>query len=476
MKKKILLALAIVSMLVCLFAISASASTEIGGIYYDLNSTTGTATVSADNRTLCKVENVVIPAKFTHGGVEYTVTGIADKCFGDTGSSENANQYIKKVHIPSTVTYFGSHSFRHCATLQELKIDASITSLPGHSIASASGLELLDLSGMTNLTSIGGYAAQNCTKLKTVKLPNTVQTIGEKAFQNCPIDNINFPSGLTSIGGNCFQGATLTRVVIPASVTTLSSAAFHMTYNLKTVVFANSDISGYSSSYSLAYISLVFYAGDSADTVKNQFSSFKSFNAVSYAEYLKNPTADYTKTIIYGTQNCAECGDVLTNEVSFQFKDFISEMKDSNVCSCGEETVVKSYDPILVLDGWSAKIDGDRVCLSYTINKSSIAVYEEKTSKEAGTVKFGVVAAAVADGTTQFNPLNDDLTVVNDKIVSVAVDREYASFDFILSGFTADYYEKLIVMCAYVYDGSEIYYVDSVSNTYATPFTFSSLV
>ena len=260
----------------------------------------------------------------------------------------------------------------------------------------------------------------------------------------------------------------------------LESIALNSTSKLKFVVIANPDVTNYNSAmfYGSA-VDLIFFAGTEADarTFAGRLSSAPFTNFVSYEKYLENPNINsYKDTIVYGTQNCAECGNLMDNKATFKFTNFISEMKDSIACACGEETVVKSYDPILVLDGWSAKIDGDRVCLSYTINKSSLAVYEEKTSKEVGTVKFGVVAAAVADGTTQFNPLNDDLTVANDKIVSVAVDREYASFDFILSGFTADYYEKLIVMCAYVYDGSEIYYVDSVSNTYATPFTFSSLV
>ena len=61
MKKKIILALVIVSMLVCLFAISASAEL-IDGIDYSFSGSE--ATVTSKNQS-CEVENVVIPETVT---------------------------------------------------------------------------------------------------------------------------------------------------------------------------------------------------------------------------------------------------------------------------------------------------------------------------------------------------------------------------------------------------------------------------
>ena len=285
MKKKILLTLAIVSLFVCLLAASASAEVityKDTTMQFDLKSD-GTAEFITANRTECTEKEIIIPSIIEYGGNEYTVTKLADRSIGYQDGNYS-NKYVEYVYVPSTVTSFGSQLFRNCPNLKKIKIDASLTTIDGYIMAGNPNLEEVDLSGMANLTTISGYAAQACSKLTTVKLPNTVETIGDKAFQDCAVTYINFPSSLKSIGSNCFQNADFAKVVIPKSVTTLSSAAFHMTNNLKTVVFANPDISGYSSSNSLIYVTLVFYAGESADTVKTQFSKFKNFTAVSYED------------------------------------------------------------------------------------------------------------------------------------------------------------------------------------------------
>lgn len=476
MKKKILLALVVVSMLVCLFAITSSAATLYEGIYYDLNATTGKATVSANNRTDCTLKKMVIPATFDYDGVTYTVTALADRSIGHQDKNAG-NNYVEYIYVPSTVTSFGAQIFRNCPNLKTLKIDASITSIAGHSIAGNGNLEELDLSGMTKLTKLEGYAAQGCSKLTTVKLPNSVTTIGDKAFQDCAVTNIVFPSSLVSIGSNCFQNADFTKVVIPKSVATMSGAAFHMTFALNTIVFARTDLSGYSSSYFAPNATLIFYAGDSADTVKTQFSQFASFATISYDTYLNeiknDPKKTYTKTIVYGTKNC-ECGEVITGKSTFVHKDYLSGMYDAVVCSnCKAETIQNTYAPIMEFVGYSAKINGNRICIGYTINHESLAVFTEKTNK---ALTFGVTAAIVDDSTTQYKTLEDDLTPINDKTVVASVDGKLAGFDFILSGFTSAHYEKSLVMCAFVYDGSKIIYIDNGGcNEYATPVTFNSV-
>ncbi len=471
MKKKIVLSLLIVSILVFMLAVTANAE-WIDGIDYTLNSN-GTATVSATNRTECKITVVNIPSTVkAANGQTYTVTALADRCFGhqDAGAG---NQYVETVYVPSTVTYLGGQLFRNCSAIKKIVIDAQVTGLPDGTFWSCPNLEELDLSGMTSLTSIANIASGN-GKLKTAKLPSSLVTIGSKAFQSCALTSIVIPNGVTSIGSNCFQANKLTKVVIPESVTSIGGAAFHSNSTLKTVVFANPDLSGYSTNvpFTSSPVTLVFYAGENADAVKTQFSQFKNFTAVSYEDYLKNPNAEYKSTIVYGTKNC-ECGELANNDVKFQFTDYLSGMQDAISCSCGKTTVVENYDPIMTFVGYSAKINGDRICVGYTINKQSVDVYKAKTGK---TLTFGVTAAIVADGTTQHQTVNSDLTAVNDKTVVAQIDGMYAGFDFVISGFTSDYYEKSLVIGAFVYDGTKIIYVDfGGCNDYATPFTFNSV-
>ena len=110
MKKKILLFVAIVAMLVCLFAFSASAaSTEtIDGVTYYLNN--GSASVTNANKS-CALETVIIPEVVIGAdGKEYTVKTINQQAFKD-------NKTIKYVSIPATMTKLDAAAFYGCSNL-----------------------------------------------------------------------------------------------------------------------------------------------------------------------------------------------------------------------------------------------------------------------------------------------------------------------------------------------------------------------
>ena len=483
MKKKIILALLIVSMLVCLFAISVSAE-WIDGMDYTLNSN-GTATFSAKNRTECTLTEMIIPEYVTDAnGKTYKVTTLADRCIGhqDTGAG---NQYVEYVYIPKTVTYLGAQLVRNCPNLRVVRVDASVTSIADGAFWNLPNLEELDLSGMTSLKTTARITSGS-GKIKSIKFPSSLENLGAHSFQASSnvvnITELVLPNRLTSIGSNCFQYNNFSKVVIPASVTTIGGAAFHSVYDLKTVVFANSDISGYSTNvtFTSSPVSLIFYAGKNADTVKTQFSQFTKFNAVSYEDYLKNPSATYTNTIVYGTQNCIHCGDVITNLEYFKFTSFTEEMHDAYMCqNCGkvdsQDKIVNTYAPILTFSGYSAKIGGDEICVGYTINYDSLRIYEQKTGKQAGTVKFGITASVVANATAKYETLKNNFNTIGGAIVT-QINNDCPAFDFILTDFTADYYNIPLVMCAFVSDGVDIYYADvGGCNTYATPITYSLL-
>lgn len=469
--KKILLTLMIVSVLLCVLVITVGASELIGGIYYDFNAN-GTATVSAYNRENCTLANVVIPSEVTYDGKTYTVTSLADRCFGHQDAGKG-NTFIKSVYIPSSVTYLGAQLFRNCTSLETVDIDATVSSIADGAFWSMSSLVELDLSGMTSLTSVNQLTS-SCGKLTTVKLPSSLKTIGGRALQSANITELILPNGLESIGSNCFQANDFASVVIPASVKTIGGAAFHSIGTLKTVVFANPDISGYSTNvpFTGSPVSLIFYAGESANTVKDHFTQFSSFSAVPYETWLKNPTAEYKNTIVYGTKNCTKCGDVLNNTLSLVFTDYASEMYDAKVCSCGEKTNVKTYEPIIKLLGYSAKADENRLVVGYKIDSDSLARYEESTGK---TISFGITASGVSEGSETYEPITDELTAVGNAVIA-PLNREYdyTTVDFIINSFTENHYATPIVLCAFVADGSDVYYIGTGCGTSANVFTFNT--
>ncbi|MCI8476793.1 MAG: leucine-rich repeat protein [Oscillospiraceae bacterium] len=59
-----------------------------------------------------------------------------------------------------------------------------------------------------------------------VTLPSTLQVIGDRAFEEAHVTQINFPEGLVSIGETAFEGSYLSHVTLPSSLNSLGDGAF----------------------------------------------------------------------------------------------------------------------------------------------------------------------------------------------------------------------------------------------------------
>ena len=92
----------------------------------------------------------------------------------------------------------------------------------------------LDLSKTTGLTSIEECAFE-CHKLISIKLPNTINSIGYSAFSGCTnLTNIEIPDSVTSICMGAFEECRkLESIRIPNSAT-LGDEVFYKCINLKT--------------------------------------------------------------------------------------------------------------------------------------------------------------------------------------------------------------------------------------------------
>ena len=85
---------------------------EVDGIYYNLNQTNKTATVTFKGSYFESHDNdypgeVVIPENFIYDGITYSVTSLGNYCFYDcTG--------LTSITIPNSVTSLGNECFRGC--------------------------------------------------------------------------------------------------------------------------------------------------------------------------------------------------------------------------------------------------------------------------------------------------------------------------------------------------------------------------
>lgn len=228
---------------------------------------------------------VILPSKIS----SWPVTKIGEDAFQD-------NTTITSVTIPASVTEIGSNAFAGCTNLTSVHYAGDWSNLTIQSgnpaVQDAANEQLFDFkftpdntaaivtnykykgtaadvtipsrykskpvttighaaffnSAVTSVTipdsvtSISDEAFINCPKLTNISIPNSVTYIGFSAFSSCTsLKSITLPSSLSFISGALFLGCSqLTTIHIPVSVTSIGNNAFADCPSLMTVTYPGS--------------------------------------------------------------------------------------------------------------------------------------------------------------------------------------------------------------------------------------------
>ena len=167
---------------------------------------------------------------------------------------------LAKITISPSVTKIPSYLFKDCKNLVNLKISGSLVKIPEHafdgcnisslilpnSVETISDYAFTNNVGMksanigTAVKIIGNNAFSGCTVLADITLGTSLQSIGNEAFMSVGSlatswKSLIFPESLTSIGNKAFYGSGLTDITIPNKVSTLGESCFAENKNLQTV-------------------------------------------------------------------------------------------------------------------------------------------------------------------------------------------------------------------------------------------------
>ncbi|MDR0681279.1 MAG: leucine-rich repeat protein [Dysgonamonadaceae bacterium] len=126
--------------------------------------------------------------------------------------------------------------------LQSIQLPSGITAIGNYALGKQLNLMLttLDLSGYTQLESLGDYVFYQDSTLVSIILPSSITSIGNSAFQDCAVlASFTVPASTTILGSNLLSGCISISAIdfqAPSSLTAISSGFFAGMANLKKVV------------------------------------------------------------------------------------------------------------------------------------------------------------------------------------------------------------------------------------------------
>lgn len=188
---------------------------------------------------------------------------------------------LTSISIPEGVTSIGNSAFAGCKNLTKISFPQSLTTISQETCYGCANLKSVLISD--KLTSIGQSAFRACFELETFKthnsgisllptisLPESIEIIGERAFQACePMVALKIPTNLTNIGAGAFSDcpniesivvesgnntydsrnncnaiihsatneliAGCKNTIIPTDVTSIGESAFSSCYNMNSI-------------------------------------------------------------------------------------------------------------------------------------------------------------------------------------------------------------------------------------------------
>ena len=142
---------------------------------------------------------------------------------------------VNIVVVSEGITSIGAKCFFNAA-ISEVRLPDSVTTI--HERAFNNCTKLTKVSFGNGITDIGDSAFLLCSSLENIQLPDSVINIGRKAFQECTsLKTVIIPDNVESIGEQAFAAcSSLSSVVFGGSLTEIGRYAFVNCSALKSIV------------------------------------------------------------------------------------------------------------------------------------------------------------------------------------------------------------------------------------------------
>ncbi len=181
---------------------------------------------------------------------QYTATTILEDSMSDLND-------LVQVYIPSSVTKIKNGAFSGCGNLKTLIVGVNTKSI-GNSAFENCGIENIDWGccGSKSLT-LGNSAFENCGSLKDLNIEDCIKSCGSDCFASCnSLSSVTIGNGLSRLSPRMFSGCTsLESIDIPDNIVQIGERAFDSCSSLSSVTIPSSvknmEIYAFASCYNL---------------------------------------------------------------------------------------------------------------------------------------------------------------------------------------------------------------------------------
>lgn len=190
------------------------------GIYYNVltRGERPTVEVTNDGNLGCYRGDYTIPDSVCHSGTWYRVTRIGDDAFSHC-------PLLEALVLPATIESLGNSVFNYSRTLATINLPDGITSMGDSCVRNCDRLRSVRLP--EGMDEVPPYFLSGSSRVRSLYLPEHLKVIRRDGLAGTGLDSISLPEGLESVERGAFWAClSLKRVRIPASVNVMGDFIF----------------------------------------------------------------------------------------------------------------------------------------------------------------------------------------------------------------------------------------------------------
>ena len=225
------------------------------------------------------------------GGAYYKdIDGVVYTVDGKTLVAYPAGNAVSSYTVVSGTEIIGASAFEGSNNLQHVTVCEGVTSIEEYAFYKCG--KVYGYSLPSTLTEINAYAFSENSSLQSVSIPKNVITIGRYAFAydyDLCVINISETTEMSRIGFATFAYTGITSFKVPASISTIAQYAFEGCSNLQTVTFAKNSklesISAYMFKGAENIYSITFESGSALTSIQaHGFEGMTNLQSVNFGD------------------------------------------------------------------------------------------------------------------------------------------------------------------------------------------------